>query len=282
MARGIALNIGLNQVDPNHYQDEYGQPWIGQLYGCENDANAYAALADGLGYEFLGPVLTQSATTTEVIARIRSAATHLQSGDVFFLTYSGHGGQTENLNPFDDVEMDRLDETWCLHDRQFLDDEIYALLAEFRAGVRIVVFSDSCHSGTVTRVAKEAAEPRDEVLPRVLPLGVALATEAAHRDVYAGAQRAETTKAARAALQARVVLISACEDHETAGDGRGNGIFTTAMLQAWSDPEARSSYFRLWSAVKGLIPAGPNPQNPKYDRYGRGAEQFDVEPALVI
>ena len=39
-----------------------------------------------------------------------------------------------------------------LNDRQLLDDELYALWGYFQAGVRILVLSDSCHSGTVTRV----------------------------------------------------------------------------------------------------------------------------------
>jgi hypothetical protein len=38
-----------------------------------------------------------------------------------------------------------------LYDRQLIDNELYALWARFRPGVRICVISDSCHSGTVTR-----------------------------------------------------------------------------------------------------------------------------------
>jgi metacaspase-1 len=64
------------------------------------------------------------------------------------LTYSGHGGQVPDTN---NDEVDRVDETWCLYDRQFLDDELYYFLSKFKEGVRILVFIDCCHSGTVIR-----------------------------------------------------------------------------------------------------------------------------------
>jgi metacaspase-1 len=140
MARSI--HIGLNNVDPNAYNG-----WDGALSGCINDANDMHAIAVGLGYQSL--LLTDSdATADRVIAEIGQTAADLQSGDIFFLSYSGHGGQVDDVNG---DEEDALDETWVLWDRQLIDDELYALWGQFAAGVRIVVLSDSCHSGTVLR-----------------------------------------------------------------------------------------------------------------------------------
>ena len=39
MAHGMSLHIGLNRVDPHHYQDADGQPWDGALNACEFDAH---------------------------------------------------------------------------------------------------------------------------------------------------------------------------------------------------------------------------------------------------
>ena len=93
-------------------------------------------------------LLTRSATRRAVLAGIASAAGALRSGDIFLLTYSGHGGQVPDR---DHDEPDLQDETWCLYDGELIDDEIYQALARFKAGVRVLVLSDSCHSGTVTK-----------------------------------------------------------------------------------------------------------------------------------
>jgi hypothetical protein len=55
-------------------------------------------------------------------------------------------------------EGDGADETWCLQDRQFLDDELFQHFRLFKPGVRIIVISDSCHSGTVTKDIPTANE----------------------------------------------------------------------------------------------------------------------------
>nr|WP_304521779.1 caspase family protein [Bacillus toyonensis] len=65
----------------------------------------------------------------------------------FFVSYSGRGGQNRKRND----ETDGFDETRCLYDGQFTDDELYSLWHLFKEDVRIIVLSDSCHSGTVTR-----------------------------------------------------------------------------------------------------------------------------------
>ena len=70
------------------------------------------------------------------------------AGDIFWITYSGHGSQVPDQNG---DESDGLDETWCLYDCQILDDTLFDLWSRFKEGVRIVIFSDSCHSGTIAR-----------------------------------------------------------------------------------------------------------------------------------
>jgi hypothetical protein len=141
MARGVSLHIGLNEVDPNHYKDGDGNPWKGELAACEADAHAMVDLATGQKFEVRGPLLSKQATSAAVIGEITKVAGELDPGDIFFLTYSGHGGQVTNLNPDDDPEEDDLDETWCLYDRELIDDELFGLLATFKPGVRVVLLS---------------------------------------------------------------------------------------------------------------------------------------------
>ncbi len=125
MPQGIAVSIGLNAVDP----DQYGG-WSGELNACEADAQDMAAIAAAQG--FAGEtLLTNGATRGSVLAAIQAAAARLTAGDIFLLTYSGHGGQLPDLNGDED---DDQDETWCLYDGQIVDDELNELYAKFAAG----------------------------------------------------------------------------------------------------------------------------------------------------
>src|SRR5262249_41045422 len=142
MATATAIHIGLNNVDPAAYEG-----WDGALGACENDATAMEQLARGLGYT-THTLLSSQATAGAVFGAIADAAASLHSGDIGLITYAGHGGQFPDLSG---EEEDRRDETWLLYDREILDDEIRVALSSFEPGVRVVVLSGSCHSGTVVR-----------------------------------------------------------------------------------------------------------------------------------
>ena len=154
MPNARSIHIGLNYVDPGAYNG-----WDGELFGCINDATDMQSIADNLGYS--STKLTDSdATSYRVISEIGQAADELASGDILFLSYSGHGGQVEDVNGEED---DILDETWCLWDRQLVDDELYCLWSRFNPGVRVVVLSDSCHSGTVLRMLKTVEDMTQKI-----------------------------------------------------------------------------------------------------------------------
>src|SRR5215211_3490459 len=140
MAKGQALCIGLNSVDPAHYGG-----WSGPLTACEADAEDMAGIASSEGFK-VQSLMTRAATRDQVSGELKRAAAALSDGDIFLLTYSGHGGQLPDRNR---DEPDAQDETWCLYDGQLVDDEINVALGQFAQGVRILVFSDSCHSGSV-------------------------------------------------------------------------------------------------------------------------------------
>ena len=79
---------------------------------------------------------------------IQEAARELESGDILLVTYAGHGMK------FDIPQKDKpYTVAWCLYDGPMLDAELRTYWSGFKKGVRIVVLSDSCHSGTITREA---------------------------------------------------------------------------------------------------------------------------------
>jgi hypothetical protein len=277
-ARGLGLHLGLNAVSAPHYGG-----WSGELNACENDAHDMAALARAQGIKPT-VLLTKKATRAALLSQLRAAAKALKKGDLFFLSFSGHGGQVPDVSG---EEADKKDETWCLWDGQLIDDELYLALARFAAGVRVVVLSDSCHSGTVTRAGPPSlAGAPPEGKSKMLPLEVGRRTYAAHQAFYDQLQRAAATEAAQlnvadpdAALAAvahtvagggritsiaggfkpAVVLISGCQDNQTSLDGPHNGAFTARLLKVWDHGKWQGPYARFHATVRAGMPASQSP-----------------------
>lgn len=279
MAKGISLHIGLNHVDPAHYNG-----WDGRLQACVQDAHDMKALADSLGYTS-SQLLDKDATVRKVTKAITTAAEQLVAGDTFFLTYSGHGGQVPDQNgdeaQKDSDELgefpDRYDETWVLFDRQLVDDELFYLWSLFAPKVGIVMLSDSCHSGTVAKPMPWDV-PVDAPASRRMPLNVEEQTYAAHKRQYDTIQKKVPTRSA-SSIQASVVLISGCQDNQTSADGRVNGRFTGRLLEVWAGGAFKGNANKL----RRVIVAGmPPDQTPNYYVVGRPNRSLTSRQAFKI
>lgn len=255
MSKGIALNIGLNRVDPKHYGG-----WEGPLNACEADAKEMAGLATQAGFE-AKTLLTEKATSKALMSEISRAADALSSGGLFLLTYSGHGGQIRDKNA---DELDGLDETWCLFDREFIDDEIYNALTQFAEKVRVLILSDSCHSGTVGRLVAETAPATESTnwRPKVMPPQVAFRTYDANRDMYDALQANPELRDAERRLRAPVLLIAGCQDHQLSWEGAFGGEFTGSLVRTWNRGRFRGDYRRFHNAIVAAMPVTPQPQTP--------------------
>ena len=288
MAKGLSLHIGLNLVDSKHYRDEKGNPWNGQLNGCENDARSMQTLANSQGFEST-ILLRNNATCQQILNKIRSAAQKLESGDIFFLSYSGHGGQAWDISgdePSNEAASHKMgmeaggkDETFCFYDRQFLDDEMNKALGSFKAGVRVLVVSDCCHSGTNTRVIPSEADSDELPAVKQIPFEAALATKKFNRALYV-AQWNDTLKA-KSKLKSSVLLISGCQDSQVSFDGKPNGVFTAAFIKAWNDGHFKGSYRQLQQASAKYISKEHN-QTPNYYITGAANKAFEQEQPFTI
>ena len=288
--KGLSLNIGLNLVSAAAYGG-----WDGPLAACEFDANDMAAVAKAMGMRAT-VLLTKKATRANLLAGMRSAAKALKSGDFFLLSYSGHGGQLPDTNGDED---DKQDETWCLYDGQLIDDELYFELSKFAAGVRVLVLSDSCHSGTITRAAPVPVTIPGQ-RPKLMPASVAMRTYREHQAFYdklqldvakaAGKAAADPdTALANVAASGRltaivknfkpaVVLISGCQDNQTSMDGDHNGAFTEQLLKVWN----RGSFAGGYNAFHTQIRAGmPRSQSPNLFVLGPTARFLKQKPFTV-
>jgi hypothetical protein len=243
-SKGISLHIGVNVLDPAGYplyppDDEWPNGWDGPLQGCHSDAEAMCAIAKKQGFD-TRMLLSGDATVDKVTAAIRQAAAELKAGDTFLITFAGHGGQIPDVTgdeAEDGDEFDTWDETWCLHDRHFIDDEQQVLYSEFEPDVRIIIVSDSCHSGTIMRDNERDDEPGSRTMPR----GTVHACYHARKKEYDDLQR-NAKRVRPGDIGAKIVLISACQENEIAGDGTPNGQFTGALLSVWKDGDFTGTY----------------------------------------
>lgn len=279
MAKGMSLHLGLNAVDPKHYGG-----WPGTLNACEADAEDMAAIAKSKKFSSK-LLLTRQANRANVVGELGRAAKTLKAGDIFFLTYSGHGGQLPDKNG-DEID-DHQDETWCLYDGQVVDDELNEAYAKFAKGVRILILSDSCHSGTVAKMAFYRGMPK--ALPttadekpqryRVMPDEVALKTYRENKAFYDPILKDVKPVDTRTQVQASVLLISGCQDNQLSGDGAFNGVFTGNLLAVWDNGAFTGNYARFHRAIVRRMPPE---QTPRYFHTGTLDPQFEGSAPFSI
>lgn len=266
-----SLHIGLNKIDPKVYGTD------GILAGCINDARAMQGIASNLGYQ-TKILLDEEATAGNVIRSIASAANELQSGDIFMLTYAGHGSQVKDITS---DEPDGYDETWCLFDRLLLDDELYLLWSNFRTGVRIAVVSDSCHSGTVVREFMERLFIDKKGTPpyRFIERVVAQRVFDNFRNFYEPMKQTRSIEF-REAISASIILLSGCQDNQLSSDGDGaNGFFTTNLLKVWNGGSFTGNYEKF---VKAIVSSMNTPlQTPNYLPVGAVNLEFAAQTPFI-
>lgn len=310
MAQGLSLHIGLNGVDASKYNG-----WPGTLAGCVNDANAMQAIAVAQGFT-PSQLITEAATADAILTQIGQAAHALQSGDTFLISYSGHGGQVPD--PTGD-SPNGMDDTWVAYDRMILGHELYNLWSQFPAGVRIEVYSDSCHSGTVIRdLVISGNNPFAGVKPngkRDVPTLRGLSAAQNFNTVFGAAPNKAATRdmpkispaipprsiPPALALQlyhqqrsmyemlqwtrkrdvptATVILISGCQDNQTSQDGAVNGLFTEKLLNVWNSGAFTGTLPQFHQAIVALMPSD---QTPNYFSVGPDDPTFTCSRPLTI
>ncbi len=273
MPKGISLHIGLNHISPQHYGN------LAPLKAAVNDAVFWKNYAEQHGYRTLS-LHDEESTVQAVKKTIAQIAEQMQAGDILLLTYAGHGGQVFNQKP-QGLDREQYDQTWCLYDRQLLDNELYEAFEAFPEGSRILVVSDSCHSGTVTRAeeinlsqlledgnarAADLRGSRSRKLPRgTIPRNLL-------QDTYDDIVKLYKNKRKGALVKSAVKLLAACQDNQQTYDGDENGIFTAALAKILADPaQTDSNCESLIEAIK-MSYAFPT---PNFFQYGAIIESFD-------
>ncbi len=259
-----ALCIGINNYPGTHMD----------LQGCVNDANDWAAALAARGFK-VAKLLDGQATKAAMVKAMNELIGTADKGDSLVITFSGHG----TYQPDEDGdEADGLDEALCPYDLQtngaaLVDDEIRAIFGARKAGVRLVLISDSCHSGTVTRAAR--AEKDADTRPRFMPMGNWLPAKLLPKD---RAGKPATTMVAPAGTSPLLgaysnklgdLLLSGCKEgpnnysYDARIAGRFNGAFTHYALKALKALKEGATYADWHKAIVKYLPSASYPQSPQ-------------------
>jgi metacaspase-1 len=268
-----ALCIGINYFGSKN-----------QLRGCINDARAVSAfLQDRFGYkEEDMVVLTDDQrdprsipTRANIIKAMHWLVAGAQTNDTLFLHYSGHGGQTKDL---DGDEDDGFDEVIYPVDFQqaghIVDDEIHDIMVKpLMPGVRLTGLFDSCHSGTVMdlpflystkgalkepNLAKDAGEgllgaftsyERGDIG------GMISTVSGVFTKATRGNQATQLSRRIKAS-PADVIQISGCKDDQTSADAVEAGTNTGAMSYSFIEVMSHNpnqSYISLLNEMRNVM-----------------------------
>lgn len=244
MPQGYAVIVGLTGVDPVSYG---GRSLTSGCWGAEADVDRIDRLVAPLGFLPL-TLKTSRATAGAVQDYLRWAARTTRFGDLVLFYFAGHGQRRPDANGDED---DGFDELLLAYDRPLDDDELDESWREFPEGVRLLVISDACHSGTNFKFPggwkRSPVRPPSAPRPFLRP------------------------------MKASLVHLGACRDEELATAYRGGGAFTIALCAALQ-PSFAGDYRDLIRLIAASLPA----QQPRLALYGPEAEAFSRQKPFSI
>lgn len=244
-----AICIGINNY-PGSAND---------LQGCVNDANDWANFLRLNGFE-TKTLLDKKATKNKLLTELENLIKEAEAEDVIVFTYSGHG--TNVLDTSGD-EDDSYDEALYVYDGVLLDDQLRAVIQKVKPGVHLVIVSDSCFSGTVTRVAPKG-------IPRYVKTDEIPANARLKKRLLSEEDMVE-------------ILLSGCEDNEYSYDahinGRWNGAFSANAIKVMKD---RLTYNEFYKTVREILPSNDYPQTPQLEGSTENKNRILFETDLLI
>ena len=208
-------------------------------------------------------MLDSQATRQNIKKALEDMVVSAGQGDVIVFTYSGHGTQAFDLN---NDEGDSYDEAIYVYDGTILDDEMRVIIDKIDPRTTLVVISDSCFSGSVTRIAPEPA------IPRFIPPAVSTVGMVPRRPFLL--PEADMPE----------ILITGCTDSEYSYDaefdGRPNGAMTASAIRViLQNPNA--TYREVYEGLRNLLPSRDYPQSPQLEGSDVNKDRKLFEPLAI-
>ena len=265
-----SLHIGINDYPGTG----------GDLSGCVNDANDWRETLEARSFQATS-LFDSEATKSNMVESISRIVEETGYNDIAVITFSGHGTWV----PDDDGdEADGRDEALCPYDitqgNILSDDELYDIFSHRHRGARIIVISDSCHSGTVARAANfmPGVEHDEWHFAQMRFLAPEFYIRG-DQDRMRRAQRVENMRA-RGKIRAAAVLLSGCRDEEYSYDawfnGRPNGAFTYVALHTLKQLPQNASYKDWHREIRKFLPHINYPQTPQLSGSWRQRSKWQV------
>nr|KAJ3417814.1 Ca(2+)-dependent cysteine protease [Polyrhizophydium stewartii] len=274
--RKRALLIGVNYFNTES-----------ELRGCINDVqNMRQFLTRGWGFSE-GPdnmvVLTDDQpnqffqpTRYNILEAMKWLVRGAQPGDSLFLHFSGHGGQTEDL---DGDESDGYDETIYPVDHKtagvIVDDEMNAILVRgLPHGVRLTAVFDCCHSGSAldlpfmylpdgrlkqsSKMGKLGGIAKNSAMQYAQGnvVGAISGIMSGFKQLTRPEKTLDEKVAEKGSVVADVVMFSGCKDSQTSADtqigGTATGAMSHALVKALTQTP-RITYGALLQSVRNIL-----------------------------
>ena len=224
---------------------DYADPSIPDLSYSDDDANdIYNSLLNYDNWEANNIMLLidSDATKANIHGAIDWMKTNADDNDICLFFFSGHGGWSEDVPPFD--EYDGWDEYICPYDSthwfedNIRDDELDAWMTPIEA--KKIVILDTCFAGGAYRVTDISTKTKPNV-------------------PYPKLAKDFAKDLAKDLNKAGYVVLAACNDWEWAweSDILENGVFTHTMLLKDSmdlQMQMQITIYRLKKYMNMLIP----------------------------
>lgn len=242
-----ALTIGINDYVGTQLD----------LAGCVNDAKDWAELLSPAS-KSVETLLDSRATREGILDATRQLLGKLQAGDWGVITYSGHGSWVVDK---DGDEPDGRDEVIVPHDYKnvILDDEVFSILQSRRSGTKVVLISDSCHSGTLYRAIRNGLTP---IKFRYFDASRLVTSKTEDREAEAISRRVRVGKVR---VAPDVVHLAGCGDtqycYDAEFEGKPNGAFTRVAIDCFR--KLKVPTFQNWiNLIRKKLPSYDYPQTP--------------------
>jgi len=259
MGKGRLLTINLNRVSPLSYNG-----WNGELSDTDTDAgNIQLALHN---FE-ITELKDSTASISNVIHAIYDLAQETKAGDLAVIYYSGHGAES-----YDTVQEENgfnFDQAWCLFDGLFKDNQVKQCLSFFKKGTRVVLISDSCHSGSMYKSGIIQNNYIIKAIPKTVQGNLTPTNEA----ITILMQLKAASK-----IECALKYFGGCQENQYSFSTGSGGLFTKAFLKTlFSNPN--HPYYTLY---KKLLAEMPQNQTPSYYNNKKSDKLFDTKKAFWV